>query len=92
MARLEVAKAPPPVNRRQIDEDARIVSEQMSRLVCNAAEKGDPLMALEDRLATMSVAEHVAWSVALVPGFQVTMAGIHELMDQHAQARSRLAA
>ena len=92
MARLEVAMALPPVNRRQIDEDARIVSKRMGRLVGGAAEKGDSSMTLEDRLATMSVAEHVAWSLMFVPGFQATMPVINELMDMHAQARVRFAA
>ncbi len=92
MTRLEVAMAAPPVNRRQIDEDARIVNERMGRLVGSAADRGDPLMLLEDRLATLSVAEHVAWSVAFVPGFQATMPVINELMDQHAQSRARFAA
>ena len=92
MTKLEVAMAAPPVNRRQIDEDARIVTERMGRLVGSAAEKGDPLMTIEARLTTMSVAEHVAWSLVFVPGFQATMPVINELMDLHAQARVRFAA
>jgi hypothetical protein len=75
-----------------MEESARIVTERMSRLVGSAAEKGDPMMTLEERLATMSVAEHVAWSLVFVPGFQATMPVINELMDLHAQARARFAA
>ena len=68
------------------------MTERMGCLVGSAAEKGDPLMTIEARLTTMSVAEHVAWSLLFMPGFQATMLVINELMDLHAHSRVRFAA
>ena len=92
MTRLEAQTTPPLIDRTRIEEGARIVNERMGRLVGSAAEKGDPTITLEERLRTMSVAEHVAWSLVFLPGFQATMPVIEELMDRHAQARLRFGA
>ena len=87
LTRIE-ARLDAPVDQRAINEAAEQFDKMFNRLL-DGLKPEDAAITLDERLASMSVVEHVVWCVGFVPDFRVDAEIIEQFMVMHRDARGR---